>query len=246
VPVSSRLAAPPLLALAALLSISSTPTAWASGGGVRITSFGHSALLIEGGGARVLLNPFRAVGCASGLAEPRVSADVILASSRLKDEGAAVASGRLLSKPGSYKVAGLQIEGIGVPHDRVDGRRFGQSTVWRWRQGGLDFAHLGGTAGAITPADRVLLGRPDVLVIGVGGGAKVYTGAEAAAVVRDLNPRRVIPVQYLRGGTAPASCDQGGIQPFLDALGTATVRQAGASLILTPPLPDSTVVDVMR
>lgn len=244
--MSSRLAAPPLLALAALLSISSTPTAWASGGGVRITSFGHSALLIEGGGARVLLNPFRAVGCASGLAEPRVSADVILASSRLKDEGAAVASGRLLSKPGSYKVAGLQIEGIGVPHDRVDGRRFGQSTVWRWRQGGLDFAHLGGTAGAITPADRVLLGRPDVLVIGVGGGAKVYTGAEAAAVVRDLNPRRVIPVQYLRGGTAPASCDQGGIQPFLDALGTATVRQAGASLILTPPLPDSTVVDVMR
>ena len=245
-PVSSRLAAPPLLALAALLSMSSTPTAWASGGGVRITSFGHSALLIEGGGARVLLNPFRAVGCASGLTEPRVSADVILASSRLKDEGADVASGRLLSKPGSYKVAGLQIEGIGVPHDRVDGRRFGQSTVWRWRQGGLDFAHLGGTAGAITPADRVLLGRPDVLVIGVGGGAKVYTGAEAAAVVRDLNPRRVIPVQYLRGGTAPASCDQGGIQPFLDALGTATVRQAGASLILTPPLPDSTVVDVMR
>ncbi len=245
-PVSSRLAAPPLLALAALLSLSSTPTAWASGGGVRITSFGHSALLIEGGGARVLLNPFRAVGCASGLAEPRVSADVILASSRLKDEGADVASGRLLSKPGSYRVAGLQIEGIGVPHDRVDGRRFGQSTVWRWRQGGLDFAHLGGTAGAITPADRVLLGRPDVLVIGVGGGAKVYTGAEAAAMVRNLNPRRVIPVQYLRGGTAPASCDQGGIQPFLDALGTATVRQAGASLILTPPLPDSTVVDVMR
>lgn len=245
-PVSSRLAAPPLLALAALLSISSTPTAWASGGGVRITSFGHSALLIEGGGARVLLNPFRAVGCASGLSEPRVSADVILASSLLKDEGAAVASGRLLSKPGSYKVAGLQIEGIGVPHDRVDGRRFGQSTVWRWRQGGLDFAHLGGTAGAITPADRVLLGRPDVLVIGVGGGAKVYTGAEAAAVVRDLNPRRVIPVQYLRGGTAPASCDQGGIQPFLDALGTATVRQAGSSMTLTPPLPDSTVVDVMR
>lgn len=245
-PVSSRLAAPPLLALAALLSMSSSPTAWASGGGVGITSFGHSALLIEGGGARVLLNPFRAVGCASGLTEPRVSADVILASSRLKDEGADVASGRLLSKPGSYRVAGLQIEGIGVPHDRVDGRRFGQSTVWRWRQGGLDFAHLGGTAGAITPADRVLLGRPDVLVIGVGGGAKVYTGAEAAAVVRDLNPRRVIPVQYLRGGTAPASCDQGGIQPFLDALGTATVRQAGASLILTPPLPDSTVVDVMR
>jgi L-ascorbate metabolism protein UlaG (beta-lactamase superfamily) len=234
--VCSRWAAPPLVALA-LLSVG--PAAEAAGGGVRITSFGHSALLIEGGGARVLLNPFRSVGCAAGLAEPRVSADVILASSRLKDEGASVASGRLLNKPGSYKVAGLQI-------DRVNGRRFGQSTVWRWRQGGLDFAHLGGTAGAISPADKVLLGRPDVLVIGVGGGAKVYTGAEAAAVVRELNPRRVIPVQFVRGGQPPADCDQGGLQPFLEALGNPSVRQAGASLSLTPPLPEGTVVEVMR
>jgi L-ascorbate metabolism protein UlaG (beta-lactamase superfamily) len=246
VPVCSRLAIGPLLALALLGITAGTPSVQAAGGGVRITSYGHSALLIEGGGARVLLNPFRAVGCATGLAEPRVSADVILASSLLKDEGAAVASGRLLSKPGSYKVAGLQIEGVGLPHDRVDGRRFGQSTVWRWRQGGLDFAHLGGTAGTITAADKVLLGRPDVLVIGVGGGAKVFSGPEAAAVVRELNPRRVIPVQFVRGGTPPAACDQGGLQPFLEALGTPTVRQAGASLSLTPPLPEATVVEVMR
>ncbi len=230
----------------ALLSLPAAVPAARAEGGVRITSYGHSALLIEGGGARVLLNPFRAVGCAAGLAEPRVSADVILASSLLKDEGAAVASGRFLSRPGSYQVAGLRIEGIGVPHDRVDGRRFGLSTVWRWRQGGLDFAHLGGTAGAISPADKVLLGRPDVLILGVGGGAKVYTGDEAAAVVRDLNPRRVIPVQYVRGGRAPAACDQDGLQPFLSALGSPTVRQAGASLSLTPPLGESLVVEVMR
>ena len=143
-------------------------------------------------------------------------------------------------------MAGLQIEGIGVPHDRVEGRRFGLSTVWRWRQGGLDFAHLGGTAGAISPADKVLLGRPDVLVIGVGGGAKVYTGADAAAVVRELNPRRVIPVQFVRGGRAPAGCDQGGLQPFLDALGSPKVQKAGVSLSLTPPLSDGLVVEVMR
>lgn len=234
------------LCTAALLGATLTAPSARAEGGVRITSYGHSALLIEGGGARVLLNPFRAVGCAAGLAEPRLSADVILASSLLKDEGAPVASGRFLSKPGSYRVAGLQIEGIGVPHDRVDGRRFGLATVWRWRQGGLDFAHLGGTAGAFSPADKVLLGRPDVLVIGVGGGAKVYTGAEAAAAVRELNPRRVIPVQFLRGGRSPSACDQGGLQPFLEALGSPVVRQAGASLTLTPPLADGLVVEVMR
>ena len=44
------------------------PAALAGGGGVSITSYGHSALLIQGGGASVLVNPFKAVACAAGLA----------------------------------------------------------------------------------------------------------------------------------------------------------------------------------
>ena len=228
----------------ALATTVAPAAASAAGGGVTITSYGHSALLIRGGGATVLLNPFQAVGCAAGLSEPRVSADVILASSRLKDEGAPVASGRLLVKPGSYRVAGLRFEGISLPHDRFGGTRFGLSTVWRWQQGGLEFAHLGGTAGRLSPSDRVLLGRPDVLIVGVGGGAKVYSGSEAAEVVRELQPRRVIPVQY--GGRASAGCDQGGAQPFLDAMAGTKVNQPGRSLSLTPPLGDTTVIELMR
>ena len=49
--------------------------------------------------------------------------------------------------------------------------------------GSLSFAHLGATAGKLTAADRVLLGNPDVLIIGVGGGSKIYTAEEAAGVV---------------------------------------------------------------
>lgn len=213
--------------------------------GVTITSYGHSALLIQGGGASVLLNPFKAVGCAAGLPEPRVSANVILASSRLLDEGAGVASGRFLSSPGSYRVGGLKIEGLSAPHDRFGGRRFGQSTLWRWKQGGLEFAHLGGTAAQLSPEDRVLLGKPDVLIIGVGGGAKVYNGAEAAAVVRDLAPRRVIPVQYV-SGTAPQGCDQSGVDPFLQAMGGTPVKRVGRVLTLPAKLSEGTQIEVMR
>ncbi|MDP6203882.1 MAG: MBL fold metallo-hydrolase, partial [Prochlorococcaceae cyanobacterium ETNP18_MAG_14] len=92
-------------------------------GGVTITSYGHSALLIQGGGQSVLLNPFKAVGCAAGLREPRVNATVILASSELADEGARVASGRFLVQPGSYRIGGLNLEGFAAPHDRLGGRR---------------------------------------------------------------------------------------------------------------------------
>jgi L-ascorbate metabolism protein UlaG (beta-lactamase superfamily) len=179
------------------------------------------------------------------LAEPRVSATVILASSRLLDEGAPVAKGKMLVDPGSFKVSGLSIEGIAGPHDRVGGRRFGQSTLWRWKQGGLDIAHLGGTAARLSPADKVILGRPDVLIIGVGGGAKVYTGAEAAEVVRELQPRRVIPVQFVSGKT-PKDCDQTTVQPFLDAMAGTPVKRPGRTLSLPGKIGDGMVIEVMR
>jgi L-ascorbate metabolism protein UlaG (beta-lactamase superfamily) len=170
---------------------------------------------------------------------------VILASSRLLDEGAPVASGRMLSSPGSYRVAGLRIEGIAAPHDRFGGRRFGQATLWRWKQGGLEFAHLGGTAARLTPEDRVLLGKPDVLIIGVGGGAKVYSGTEAAEMVRELSPRRVIPVQYVNG-KPPAACDQGSVEPFLQAMAGTPVERVGRVMSLPGKLADGTRITVMR
>ena len=234
-----------ILPLAAATVLAGMSVGSVHAAGVSITSYGHSALLIRGGGQSVLVNPFRAVGCAKGLAEPRVNANVTLASSELPDEGARIGGGTYLSKPGSYRVGGLDLEGFSAPHDRMGGRRFGNATIWRWQQGGLNFAHLGGTAAALSGEDRVLLGRPDVLIIGVGGGGKVYNGDEAAAVVRQLNPRRVIPVQYVKGD-APSGCDQGGVQPFLDAMSGTQVRQVGPSLSLPGNLGDSTVIEVMR
>ena len=221
------------------------PLAASANTGVTITSYGHSALLIQGGGAKVLVNPFKAVACASGLAEPRVSANVILASSLLLDEGAPVAKGKFLSQPGSYRLAGLKIEGISAPHDRFGGRRFGQATLWRWNQGGLSFAHLGGTAAKLSPEYRVLMGKPDVLIVGVGGCAKVYDGAEAAAVVRELAPKRVIPVQYVSGKT-PANCDQSSVEPFLEAMKGTSVKRVGRVLSLPGKLGEGTQIDVMR
>ena len=235
----------PLVSAAAISAAGVLSPLSAAVAGVTITSYGHSALMIKGGGVSVLLNPFKAVGCAAGLTEPRLGADLILVSSRLKDEGADVASGRLLSKPGSYKLAGLNIEGVASPHDRLGGRRFGQSTLWRWTQAGLEFAHLGGTAGPLSPAHQVLLGRPDVLIIGVGGGAKVFTGQEAAEVVRELQPRRVIPVQYNRGN-ASDHCDQGPLDPFLGAMAGTKVVRSGRSISIGSGLGDATVINVLR
>ena len=196
---------------------------------LEIKNLGHSSVLISGGGQSVLLNPFKAVGCASGLVEPNISADVILASSLLPDEGSKTnTQGLFLVQPGSYKINGFSFEGLATPHDRLGGRRFGNSTLWKWEQSGLTFAHLGGGASQLTIEDRLLIGRPDILFIAVGGGAKVYNGQEAATVVEVLKPKIVIPVQYqLKDKEKRSSCDQLGIEPFLEAMGDYVVKKVG-------------------
>jgi len=214
-------------------------------GGVDITSFGHSSLLIKGGGSSVLLNPFRAVGCAAGLQEPKISADVILASSTLADEGARVAQGLFLVKPGSYQVKRMNFEGFLLDHDRFEGRRFGKATAWIWKQGGLTFAHLGGAAGELTTENKILIGRPDVLIIGVGGGAKVYDGIEAAKIVRDLNPKRVIPVQYLQK-SQPNNCDQNGIELFLESMKDVDVKKVGKLFAVPKSIKNDLTINIIE
>ncbi len=213
--------------------------------GVTIKSYGHSALLITGSGKSVLINPFKAVGCAAGLKEPKLDVDLILASSKLADEGAKVANGKLLVEPGSYRIKGLNLEGFAAPHDRLNGRRFGQATLWRWRQGGLTFAHLGGSAAPLTGEIKVLFGQPDVLIIGVGGGAKVYNGIEAAQIVKALQPKHVIPVQYTKGST-PKNCDQKGIAPFLNAIKGTPISKPGKSLTISNKLRNSIVINILE
>ncbi len=215
-------------------------------GGVDITSYGHSSLLINGDGQSVLLNPFKAVGCASGLKEPKIKVNVILASSELADEGARVAKGTFLVKPGSYRIGGLNLEGFSAAHDRLGGRRFGQATLWNWKQGGLNFAHLGGGAAPLTAEDKVLIGQPDVLIIAVGGGSKVFDGYEAAKIVRLLKPKRVIPVQYQKDSKILNQCDQTDVQPFLEALPDIEVKKVGKKMYVPENIVDQTIINLME
>ena len=216
--------------------------------GVVIKSFGHSSFLVKGGGHSVLLNPFKAVGCAEGLIEPNVNADIVLASSNLVDEGYWNKNGVFFVNPGSYLIGGLKLEGFSALHDRDGGRRFGYGTYWQWNQGGLNFVHMAGIAGSLDPQDKLNLGRPDVLFLGVGGGAKIYNAKEAALVLDQINPKIVIPAQYLSSlssGRRFKNCDQTEIQPFLDATKHIEHRKVGKKYVLPKILEDRTIIKLM-
>lgn len=199
---------------------------------------GHTSFLFVGEGQRVLVNPFRTLGCTAGYRPPLVNADLVLISSRLLDEGATEelpGNPRLLFEPGAYQVGGKQIQGIRTEHDREGGRRFGTNVAWGWTQGGIKILHLGGAAAPITSEQQILMGRPDLLLLPVGGGPKAYTPAEAYEAMLKLNPKVVIPTHYLTQAADRQSCDLVAIDEFLALVNNAGIEKvSGDTIQLTP------------
>ncbi len=220
--------------------------AQAQTGGLQIRWLGHMCFLFSGSGQRILVNPFRIVlddqelptGCTAGYALPNEPADVALISSRLFDEGGTLqglpGSPDILSEAGVYELPPIRLQAIETPREREAGRQFPPNLIWSWQQGGLNVVYLGGINSPIELEEQILLGRPDVLIVPVGGGAKAYDAEEAIAAISVLNPRMVIPMQYRTAAADPESCDLDELQRFLGLIPTVATRQAsGNSVTLT-------------
>lgn len=226
--------------------------AQAQSAGVNVRWLGHTCFLFEGNGRRILVNPFRTIGCTAGYALPNEQVDVVLISSRLFDEGGTLqglpGNPPVLSEKGEFELSPIRMQSIEVDHDLKRGRRFGKNLIWRWQQGGLNIVHMGGAAAPVSVEEQILLGRPDVLLLPVGGGPKAYNAEQAIAAVRTLNPRIVIPTHYRTPAADPDACDIEGLQPFLDLMSTTPVRAAnGNTVTLTKgSLPDGNGMVIQR
>ena len=201
---------------------------------VAIEYLGHTSFLFSGNGLKVLVNPFRPIGCTAGYDAPNVDADLVLISSFLLDEGAVedvLGNPQIYTEPGDYELKGVKFQGISTPHDREGGRRFGQNTAWRWTQEGVTFLHLGGAAAPISLEEKILMGTPDVLLIPVGGGAKAYNPTEAKQAIDALNPKVVIPTQYRTDAADESNCDLVAVDEFLALMEGIEVKKLGVNRI---------------
>ena len=195
---------------------------------------GHTCFQFTGGGTRTLVNPFRTLGCTAKYRTPNVETDLVLISSQLLDEGVVdqlPGNPRLIFEPGVYQFKGMQIQGIAMDHDRLGGKRFGQNVAWLWTQGGIKILHLGGAAAPITVEQKILMGRPDVLFVPVGGGIKAYTPQEAQAAVQALNPKMIIPTHYRTQAAGAANCDIVSLDEFLKLMDGIQVRRSNSDTV---------------
>lgn len=213
------------------------PVAQAQESGLSIQWLGHTCFVFKGGGQQILVNPFRPIGCTQGYPAPKITADLVMISSRLLDEGAIDnldPNQRLLFEPGVYQLGNTQIQGIRMERRLESGRWFPNNIAWRWSQAGINILHLGGAATPITLEQRILMGQPDLLILPVGNGVKAYTPAQAVAAIQVLNPKLVIPSHYRTAAADANSCDLVELQAFLDLVATLPIRRsANNTLTLT-------------
>jgi len=212
-----------------------------------LKSFGYSQFLIKGEGKSILINPFKAVGCASQFKESQnIEKDLTLASSRLADEGYNPNNELMFVQPGTYEYNDLIFNGISIPHDRFNGRRYGNATVWTWNQSDFKIVHMGGAAGEITFEDQIIINRPDILFISIGGGIKSYSGEEAFNIIEILNPKIIIPVHFLTTKKNIDNCDLSNEDKFLENISQYEVKYIGKELKLNSKEYKDKIVYIFR
>ncbi|TBR58500.1 Zn-dependent hydrolase [Mastigocladus laminosus UU774] len=221
-----------------------------SSGSLSIQWLGHTCFLFTGGGTKVLVNPFRTVGCTAKYRPPKVAADLVLISSQLLDEGAVEdlpGNPKLIYEPGAYEFKGIKFQGIAIPHDRKGGKQFGTNAAWQWQQAGINILHLGGAAAPISIEQKILIGRPDVALVPVGGGAKAYNAEEAKQAIQTINPKLIIPTHYRTQAADEAICDISPLDNFLTVMNGMSVRRSDTDNITLSPgnLPDKGAIQVL-
>jgi L-ascorbate metabolism protein UlaG (beta-lactamase superfamily) len=239
------------VALTVLTATSAIAPVYAQGqSALTIRWFGHMAFLITGGGLRLFTHPFLPRGCTAGFRlPPRLDVDYVMISSRLLDEGFIdnlPPDTKVLAEAGLYNIGGTTFQGIASDHDRLGGRRFGRNVMWRWDQGGIRLLHMGGAAAPLTAEQRILIGRPDILILPVGGGDKAYNAQEAWETAQSLNPKILIPA-YFRTSKASGTCPLSPVDEFLQLVPKEkTVRLTNPNYTLrAKDLPETMVVRVL-
>lgn len=157
---------------------------------------GHASFLLRAeSGIALITDPYDA---SIGYEVNYPAADIVTVSHGHRDHGhpeLVQGNPQVVRKPGEHQVQGIDITGIATFHDERGGKQRGHNVVYRITMDGVTICHLGDLGHPLTEEQLQALGDVDVLMVPVGG---VYTidAAQAADLVRQMQPRIVLPMHY--------------------------------------------------
>jgi L-ascorbate metabolism protein UlaG (beta-lactamase superfamily) len=179
-----------------------------------VTWLGHGCFRLRGRGAAVVTDPYPP---AIGLKLQRMEADIVTVSHDHENHNytQAVREAYEIRGPGEYEVAGVSVIGIPTFHDAEKGAKHGRNTVYLIEIDDLRVCHLGDLGHKLDDVEAEIVSAPDVLLVPVGGRTSI-NAAQAAEVVRQLEPRFVVPMHYAIQGL---KLDLDPLDKFLKELG---------------------------
>jgi len=184
-------------------------------GRMDINWLGHSCFRLKGKQAAIVTDPFPPdLGYTLG----KTTADVVTIShqhhSHSYDKGIGDEP-RIINGPGEYEINGVLIIGIATFHDADGGKVKGKNTVYLIEIDGITVCHLGDLGHVLTTEQVEEIDDVDVLLLPVGGGATI-NASTAAEVLRQIDPRVVIPMHYK---TPVLERELGSVDSFLKEMG---------------------------
>jgi len=158
-----------------------------------LTWLGHACFRLRGKNAVAVTDPYPP---SLGPKLSRLEADVVTVSHPHPNHShLQTVKGHILDGPGEYEVKGVTVNGLATFHDTSGGDQHGRNTIFLIDVDDVRVCHLGDLGHRLDDAALEQIGTVDVLLVPVGGGNSLdATGA--AEVVRQIEPRMVVPMHY--------------------------------------------------
>ncbi len=187
---------------------------------MRISWLGHACFMIESGGYRLLLDPYRDV---PGCKNTAVTVDGVLCSHDHFDHAYC---DELTLRQGTESP--FVVSTVDTFHDEKEGALRGTNRIHILQAEGLKAVHLGDLGHPLSEAQAAPLRGCDVLMIPVGGFFTI-DAAIAAETVAQLQPRVVIPMHYRGEGFGFDPIDT--VESFLQRFAPQLVQRLESSTL---------------
>ena len=163
-----------------------------------VTWLGHGCFRLRGRAAAAVTDPYPP---AIGLKLQRLDANLVTVSHEHENHNytQVMRDAYEIRGPGEYEVAGISVIGVPAYHDSEKGAKHGRNTIYLIEIDDVRVCHLGDLGHLLDDAEAEAISAPDVLLVPVGGRTTI-NAAQAAGVVRQLEPRYVVPMHYAISG----------------------------------------------
>jgi L-ascorbate metabolism protein UlaG (beta-lactamase superfamily) len=160
---------------------------------VDVTWLGQSCFRLRGKSVAVVTDPYPpALG-----PKLKLEANLVTVSHGHESHShvQAVRDAYVIEGPGEYEVSGVSVHGVPTYHDASQGAEHGRNTVYVIDVDEVRVCHLGDLGHKLDDGVLEAIGNVDVLLVPVGGTCSL-DGASAAEVVRQVEPRYVVPMHF--------------------------------------------------